>query len=321
MKSIIYVLFIFIYVNLSAQDDASWRLIRSNLHYENDLLGLLNNDSEYTSGLQFSNVYKLPVQESQSKIEYVSLGLAQEIFTPADTNQTQLIVNDRPYAGWLYFEFGYHQSSVKELTSWSVQAGVVGKASLAEASQNFIHKIRGLELANGWDNQLHNELGINLIYQHKWRYTYDAFLGLEGDIVPFVGASLGNVSTFARAGTLLRIGHNPADDFGSSTINVGGENGIPVAQKSVCPKDKPWSYTLNIAFAGTAVAHDMFLDGNTFTKSHSVEKKNLIGYIAYGLSMRYKNISFDYILTASTKQFNAEQSGHQYGSILLSYLY
>jgi len=323
MKTVIIFILMLLNVNIFAEesDIASWQLIRSNFTYENDLLGILNNDNQYTSGIKFSNVYKLPSTESDTQSNYLSIGLSQQMFTPLDTNATQLITDDRPYAGWLYVAIGYHQRSANELNSWTLQAGVVGPYSLAEESQNSIHELRGLDLSNGWANQLHNEFGLNLMYQHKWKYTYDIFYGMKTNIIPFVSVSLGNIHTFARVGTLFRLGHNPANDFGSSSLDVGGENGIPSEQENGYSTSDPWSYTFNFSAAATAVAQDIFLDGNTLSSSHSVEKKPLLFYLSYGISGRYKNFAVNYILIYNTKQFYKEQSSHQYGSIVFSYLY
>ena len=230
-------------------------------------------------------------------------------------------MNDRPYAGWLYLDVGLHESSSDELYSINLQIGVVGKSSLAESSQIIVHKIKGVDIPQGWDNQLKDELGINLIYQHKWYFSPEPLYGVESNFVPFAEGSLGNVSAYARAGALLRFGLNPIKDFGSSSINVGGENGVPISANSLCSRGEPWSLTFNLALAGTAVARDIFLDGSTFRDSHSVDKKPFYVYAAYGFSLRYKRYLMDWLFTSSSKQFEQEQKNHEYGALLFSYLY
>ena len=76
------------------------------------------------------------------------------------------------------------------------------------------------------------------------------------------------------------------EDFGSTSIDEGGENGIPIRTKCLCPASTPWSFTFNLAAGGSLVARDIFLDGNTFTDSYSVEKNILKGYGSYGFSSR-----------------------------------
>jgi hypothetical protein len=243
------------------------------------------------------------------------------MFTPKNIYATQLIKDDRPYAGWLNFEVGYHLSSVKALHSFIFQIGVVGKASGAEYVQKEIHRLLGNGQPQGWDNQLNNEIGINFTYQHKWRYVPEKIMSIESNVIPFVEASLGNVKTNAAAGVLLRLGWNPVADFGSSSIDMGGENGIPVPSNCLCPRYKPWSFTFNFSAATQAVARNIFLDGNSFSKSHWVKKENFLMYGSYGFSARYEHLALDYIVTMTTKHFKAEDSGHDFGTILFSYLY
>ncbi|MFK5938448.1 MAG: lipid A deacylase LpxR family protein [Sulfurimonas sp.] len=314
---------------LSLKQDDTWRLERTNIYFDNDVF--LSTDNQYTAGVKLSNVYfiphtdndflKVPFVYDEQKAHFVSLGIAQQMYTPVDLTRSDLIEDDRPYAGWLYLEYGLHQSSADELDSFLVQIGIVGKYSGAEFSQKTIHGVIGSEKAEGWDNQLNNELGINLIYQHKWRFVPDTFLGMDSNLIPFVGASLGNVKTKASAGVLARFGWYPSKDFGSSSIDIGGENGIPIRTNCLCSQYEPWSFTFNFSASGDGVARDIFLDGNTFTDSHSVEKENFIGHASYGFTARYNHVSLDYIVTYSTEHFTKETSGHKFGTILLSYLY
>ncbi len=311
----------------SAALDTPWRLERSNFYFENDVFS--QTDSQYSAGWKLSNVYfapasdveKLPFIADANKIHFVSIGLSLQIYTPNDLNVSEVILDDRPYAGWLYLEVGLHESSQIELHSFVVQVGVVGKLSGGEATQKVIHRIIGNDAPMGWDNQLRNELGVNLMYQHKWRYTPHMFLGLESNIIPFVSASLGNVTTDVNSGAIMRFGWNPIVDFGSSPIDIGGENGIPTRSNNLCSKHEPWSFTFNFSASGQAIAHNVFLDGNTFNGSHWVEKENFIAYGSYGFTARYKHFVFDYINTATSKHFKEESSGHNYGTILFSYLY
>jgi len=306
-----------------------WRLERTNFYFENDIF--VHTDSQYTNGVKLSNLYfipqvdslflKIPFLYDKTKAHFVSFGITQQVFTPKNVTTKELVVNDRPYAGWLNFEFGLHQSSTLELNSFVFRIGVVGSASQAEATQKLVHKLIGNDEPQGWNNQLNNELGLNLTFQHKWRYITQNYDGFEGNFVPFVEANLGNIDTSAKGGILMRFGKSPIQDFGSSSIDMGGENGIPIRTNCLCPQYEPWSFTLNISLAANAVTRDIFLDGNTFLKSHSVEKENLILYGSYGFSARYEHYALDYIITRTTAHFKEENGGHNFGTILFSYLY
>jgi len=300
------------------QNPDVWRVERSNFYFENDIF--LKTDTQYTAGWKFSNVYfvpslhldilKIPFLFDIKKTHFISVALAQQIYTPADLNISEVILHDRPYAGWFYIELGLHQSSKDELDSLSVQFGVVGKLSGGEAVQKGIHHILGNEAPKGWSNQLSNEVGVNLSYQHKWRFVPDDFFFMSSNIIPFLSGTLGNVRSEVAGGFLVRIGLNPIEDFGSSSIDIGGENGIPIRTNCLRSEYGRWSFTLNLSASGKAIAHDIFLDGNTFKESHSVEKENFVFYNSFGFSIRYEHYAFDYIVTSSTQHFSAKNSNY-----------
>ena len=310
-------------------ESADWQFERLNYYFENDLFS--STDSEYTDGSRLSVLLyrpdgaeewlRIPFVDGYYRTHFISFSLTQEMYTPSDLTQSELIIDDRPYVGWLYVEMGLHQSSEYHLDSLSLQVGMVGPASGMERLQQFVHEIVGSDVAQGWDNQLNNELGVQLNYQHKWRYVPEPIWGVESSVVPYLGGELGNISIKANTGVLLRFGWNISEDFGSSTIDEGGENGIPVRTKCLVETPKPWSFNFYFSGGGTLVARDLFLDGNTFQESHSVDKEWLKGYGAVGLSARYKNVNLDYIKTYHTKQYEQGTSTHSIGSIIISYLF
>ena len=55
---------------------------------------------------------------------------------------------------------------------------MVGPLAFAEQSQTLVHEVRGLGKPNGWRHQLDNELGLEFIYERKWRsflWVYPGF--------------------------------------------------------------------------------------------------------------------------------------------------
>ena len=70
--------------------------------------------------------------------------LGQSIFTPEDITNPNLIVNDRPYAGWLYFGIGLikrHKSgSVWVFDTLELDLGIVGPQAYAQNVQTWWHK-------------------------------------------------------------------------------------------------------------------------------------------------------------------------------------
>ena len=323
-----FLLLITLFVKLFASEH-EWEYERFNFYFENDLFS--STDYGYSYGGKISQLMyrpeaksewlKIPFISNINRANFISFALTQQIFTPDDLNATELIVDDRPYAGWLYFELGLHQSSAEQLDSLSIQIGVVGPSSGMEKMQIFVHEQLDSSVAKGWDNQLNDELGIQVNYQRKWRYLNQFAWGMDSSLVPYLGVELGNIAIKANAGALFRIGWNVPEDFGSNSIDEGGENGIPIRTQCLCPVSKPFSLTLSVAGGGTYVARDIFLDGNTFTDSHSVDKKEFKGYVSIGVSTRYKNYNLDYIQTCHSAQFESKKPTHSIGSFIFSYLF
>lgn len=310
-------------------DNDDWELHRFNLYFEDDMY--VQTDDEYSAGERFAFTFYVPEPEGfaydmlfldYGKVDsYVTVALTNQIYTPSDTNATSLIEDDRPYAGWTYIDVGVHKSSKDTLRSIYLLVGMVGPVSGSEFFQNSIHRLTDSQEAMGWDNQLNNELGINLRYVHKSRFIPNEFLGIQSAIIPFAQGELGNISIKATAGVSARIGWNIPKDYGVSSIDIGGEDGISIYDEHAKMFNSPWSFSLNFSAAGSAVVRDIFLDGNTFTDSHSVDKKPFVAYYSFGLTARYKSFAVDFIETKNTKKFKGEKQGHGVGTIVVSWLF
>ncbi|MCP4653996.1 MAG: lipid A deacylase LpxR family protein, partial [bacterium] len=69
---------------------------------------------------------------------------------------------------------------------------------------------------------------------------------------------------------------------------------------------------------GRVVARSIFLDGNTFKDSHSVDKKYFVYDLKGGLSIRIHSWRFDYSLVRRSKEFD-QGKDQIYGSISFSF--
>ena len=327
----LFLSFFFFSSLLHAQEEKNtdWELKQFNIYFENDLFA--KTDSQYSSGEKFGLVYYIPhndyslynllIFDDGPYDSYVNFSLVNQIFTPVDISRSDLIVDDRPYAGWTFIEAGIHKSSKKSLQSLYLQLGTIGPRSQAEDIQKYIHELTGSELPQGWDNQLKNEFGILLRYIYKWRFEYQVTDVFETVVVPTVEADLGNIHIQATGGVSARFGWNIPKDFGISSINTGGETGIAIYDEHDNTFKKPWSFSINLNLSARAVARDIFLDGNTFQDSHSVDKKYFIAGIGAGFTARYKRIALDYNYQKQTKQFDTEQQKHGFGSVIISVLF
>ncbi len=314
---------------VSENTSSDWELNRFNFYFEDDVY--TKTDDGYSAGERLSFLYYIP-NEDYSMYEllmldfgdadsYFSMALTNQIFTPTNMSDSHLIVDDRPYAGWTYLEAGMHKSNDNHLRSLLIQVGAIGSISGSEAIQTTIHAMIGSENPKGWGNQLDNELGINLKYTHKWLIDSRSTSGFESSIAPFLETEVGNVAINAAAGATARLGWNIPKDFGVTSIDLGGDPGIPAHGKRGSVLTNDWSFSLNFLGTGSAIAKDIFLDGNTFSDSHSVEKENFVYYYGFGFTLRYKRFIFDFIEVHNSKRFKVESGGHGVGTMVVSWLF
>ncbi len=311
-----------------AGDDES-RLDRFGFYFENDVYS--STDDGYSAGERLSWLYFVPQErypiydilflDFGKTNSYFTFALTNQIFTPTDTQTVELIVDDRPYAGWTYLEAGIHKSSSKHLVSFLIKIGVIGEASFSEELQNSIHKVIGNRTVKGWHNQLNNEVGINAKVTHKLLFETKSLDRFGISFVPFVSGEFGNIAINTTVGASWRFGYNIPKDFGVSSIDIGADPGIPIYGEHRYSKNNPISFSFNVLAAGSAVARDAFLDGNMFSSSHSVDKKSLVGYVGFGFTFRYDRFLFDFIEVHNSKKFKKERRGHGVGTMIFSWLF
>jgi hypothetical protein len=76
-----------------------------------------------------------------------------------------------------------------------------------------------------------------------------------------------------------------------------------------------------VSLGGRAVARNIFLDGNTFSDSHSVDKRYLVGDVAAGVAWQWVGGKITYAQYWRSKEFREQRHAQSYGSITLSLEY
>jgi hypothetical protein len=267
----------------------------------------------------------LPYNEDKTRQRNVSLIIGQMMYTPRDTLSRELVVNDRPYAGWLYAGAAFHSRNYRVLDSFEIQMGITGRWSLAEQAQDFIHGLRDIPRANGWDNQIATEPGIAFVYDHKYRLVprIDFSRRWKADAIIHAGGTLGNIYTYVNGGAEIRAGWNLPTDFGTALIRPGGDTNAPADTMDVRYSQDLNDYSAHVFIATTAraVLRDIFLDGNTFADSHSVDKKPVVVDFVLGASVVFRDFKISYAHVFRTKEFEGQPEGVGFGSISVSYTY
>ena len=211
------------------------------LYWENDFLA--KTDCNYTNGVKLtwmspwlswkpdgesdppghtpwyhSVIKALPfVYSPRHQASMFFLAGGQNIYTPDDTDRQDLIVDDRPYAGYLYLGIGFMMKGDGHMDTLEVDAGIVGRHSYAQDVQEQVHKWIGEDSPKGWANQLKDEPTLEINYERKWKWlkveTGDHW---GSDVIPHLGGSVGNVAIYANAGAEFRFGWNRPDTTGAA---------------------------------------------------------------------------------------------------------
>jgi hypothetical protein len=251
----------------------------------------------------------------------LGLSVGQNIYTPINIHTPAPDPADRPYAAWLYvgalFQSYNHASAdpagISRLDSFEINLGMVGPAALGEEIQNGVHSLLGIEHALGWSHQIHNEPGLDLIYERKWRYqTADARAGLGADLIAHLGCSIGNVFTYANAGLETRVGWKLPGDFGTDLIRPSGDTNS---------RRPDLSLFLFGAVEGRAVARDLTLQGNTFGDSPSVPMEHFVTDASVGLGFGSRHWQLTYSQATRSREFYGQPKPDNFGSISLTFYY
>jgi lipid A 3-O-deacylase len=350
--------------NCQPQEQIKFRGLTVRL--ENDLFA--ETDQNYTSGVAFTAVshdivgqLKLeclpaPVRlqaelitllnprfwanvENPANSQNIVVKFGQSMFTPQDPARTDLIVNDRPYAGLLYVGMAWNrrkhepQGTSEMLDTRELTLGVIGPLALAREAQNLVHDVIGVDQFQGWDNQLGNEPALQMAMDRKfkdYRGTGAITPGFSSDTIRRLGLQLGNIETSATVGIEGRVGWNIPNDFGTYPIRPGAENRPPSASSihggagdTATLVTRPRA---GIHLFGTIetklVLHDFALDGNLFKSSHSVTRIPWVVQAVIGLSAQSPvaghGVKLAVMRVWRTREFEQQGSAHAYGSVTLS---
>lgn len=302
---------------------------------ENDSIGF-DSDKYYTQGLEFTYLGPDVAVDSGwiGPFELLDFGpfdatgastlsrryeimLGQSIFTPKDTAREDPDPDDRPYAGWFYGGVGLIQDTDKRrLDHLELLVGVVGPAAFGKTTQNDWHQYIGINESRGWDEQLDNEPGLMLSYERKWRFLAPLGGGFAVDAIPELGITVGNVMDYAQAGGMIRFGRNLEADYGPARIRPA-LSGTPYFNSDYL--DGPFGFYLFVGTQGRAVARNLFLDGNTFEDSNSVDSNALVGDLSGGLSMFWGDaVKLDAVVTYRTEEFEDQQGDTKLAGINLT---
>ena len=301
------------------------------LNLENDIFGGQGEDQNYTNGFRLSYHdadLDLPSWARQLGELYpgfrmndttaLTYSIGQNMYTPKDLTRAVPDPNDRPYAAWLYGSVAMSTVTDNHKDQVEISLGVVGPAAGGKAVQKFVHNhvTTDADDPQGWNSQLENEPGIVLSWDRQypswWDLNYDDSLNLS--VTPSVGVSLGNVYTHAKAGVSMRLSPY-SGRFTDLPSRV--RPSIPGSGYFADPEGA-FSWGVFGGVVGYAVGRNIFLDGNTFEDSPSVDSKPFVYDVSAGFDMIFDHTRVSYTLVRRSKEFDGQDDSSYFGSVALT---
>lgn len=304
------------------------------LAVENDSLSS-GGDRNYTSGIKIA--YVSPSEGvpdwlqgagqftrafSNSPPDFWGISIGQSLFTPEDIDAVPAPPDQHPYSGWLYMQImvgaEHHPApgrSPRYLDTYELEFGIVGPSALGEQSQRGIHQALGAPDPQGWDSQLNDEFAFAVSFDRRWRAVrvFGDFLGgIEADLTPSAGITLGTLRDELRVGVTARVGQRIDNDYGPPRVrpSLAGVEHF---------RGGPLSWSLFVGAQGRAVGRDLFLDGNTFEDSASVDRIPYVGDFQTGFSISAWDWRLAYTYVWRTDEFETQGGRQDFGALALSW--
>ena len=272
--------------------------------------------------VDFVNILEAKSNSPNNEI-WLRYGLAQQFFTPDDITIPTIQPDDRPYAGWLSTSLDIVNETViandsgntngndmRYRNSVGLRVGIVGPSSLGEDLQKLWHKVCDCKDPQGWDLQLGDELGFTYSLGHdrqlirndisdRWSY----------DVIGSAQAAIGNIYSGAELGGTVRLGYNLGAKWGSRTMaDIGyDDSGF----------DSNSGFFLFAGLTGRYVARDIFVDGNTWRDSHSVDRTPFVSDQMFGMGIHWKQLELRLTMTRRTNQYRSQAGPVRFGSVVL----
>lgn len=296
---------------------------------ENDRYGGNGTDENYTNGARLTyydtsrNASRLVegletimpwFRVNQTTNTYFTLG--QNMYTPRVIATRVPNPTDRPYAAILYGSVGSNTISDNHMDDVEITFGVVGPAALGKPIQKFVHKQIDSPDPKGWDSQLKNEPALMVAYQRSWPEALSADIDpFYLRVAPHIGGAVGNIYTYGAAGVTFQLtpSHAVWQDLPPRV-----RPGLAGSGYFYAP-DNGFAWSLFAGVEGRAMAHNIFLDGNSYQNSASVNREIGVVDANAGLTTTYENIQIAYTLNWRSHEFEAQRDNSVFGSVSVGY--
>ena len=289
------------------------------LFVENDMLARA--DRYYTNGIKLGggvpfDLLQFPAAELLRQLTpkdsgkiHLGLFVGQNLYTPQSISISQPQPQDRPWAAWLYVGGAAQRTKDNRLDTVEIDLGLVGPSALGREVQSGWHRLIGSPQPMGWHNQIANEPAFLVSYFGKTKHNLGSRSGLELELIPHGGATLGTVMTLARAGGILRLGQHMTG-FGPDTIEPGGAMLQNMRRDIESGRTHKFEWYVFAGLDHRLIAHNIFLDGTVFRNGPSVRHRPHVYDLTAGLSLRISAVRISVTRVRRSEEFfTAAKSG------------
>ena len=249
-----------------------------------------------------------PAGSPGSHDERTLFTLAQDAWTPDDTDAERPPTGQRPYAGWLALSAA--RAAVVGEGTWTRYAsiGVLGPSARAEAVQRFLHEASESAPVNGWDSERGDRAALQLGFRRdvsavRRRVTAGSAL----DLGTHAGAALGTVMGYLHAGVSLRIGRG-------STRTVGPPDTVPGAPDFAAAFAPANARYAHVGIGARAVGWDETLDADT-SRAPEVDAEPLVADVRAGVVAAFGRWRVAYTHALRTKAYRTGRATQTFGSL------
>lgn len=242
-------------------------------------------ENDYFTALNNDNSYTQGVELSREH-EGSRVAIAQRIYTPASKRVSPAPSDQRPYAGTIivdYSSIGFWENYSR--ITYGIRTGIVGPSALGREAQCGVHAILGQYCPAGWSDQIKDEPVASLYAKVEHRGSSDLY-GLVGQRLSTLEVEAGTLWAGLRSGTRWQWSAGPLYYFAGPGLLL--------------------------------VLRDVTLDGNTFERSASIDKKLIVSELRGGIGANTKTLGFEWFVAIRSPEF-AGQGSYNYGGIKITW--
>lgn len=317
LKFIIAIIVVFAFCTASAQSPQNYTY-EIGFKSDNDAYLAIKQDRYYTNGIFVYLRKALQAAQKQDTNTFVkkiwSLSAGQKMFT-ARSGKTAFIENvDRPITAYLYGSTALQwHFKTETFLKTEIQIGTIGPNALGKQTQEFIHTAFDFYKINGWQYQLKNAFGINLVVNYQ-RLFYRS-QNKKNDLAIPLQLCIGNTFSGGSAGVLFRTGNiNPFyhSYAAESTVSVATLN----------HKIKAQEFYLYAKPIVNLVLYDATIQGGMFKNHQKEVVYQPIPWVfsqEIGASYSKNRIAFNVSYIFKTREIKSMAISHKYGSFSMLY--